>query len=266
MPASSGPNVAIFKRFQESWTKIDKTSWKSGIEDADVKEILIEHIESIQTFVEKTSMNSQPREDYQELLELTQIFIGITPPRGIRFRFPGAYHHVRWMAKAIYCLKIYLFRESFKLTSKEHKAISGVCIFIVVIYVRAWFTASFPPQAPNHDLQLLKKLDNYKSIDPDVSRVTIQKLIKHLWYLNPQTAAMSFFDHEISLCVKRKMLLGLNTGDETEENYSNRIQLNPKNINTILDKEMDYFISPQSLNFFTRFEINTNFLELDPSF
>lgn len=39
----------------------------------------------------------------------------------------------------------------------------------------------------------------------------------------------------------------------------------PKDIITILDKEMDHFISPQSLNFFTRFEISTNFLKLDPS-
>ena len=30
-----------------------------------------------------------------------------------------AFHHARWMAKAIYCLKIYLFRSEFTLTKEE---------------------------------------------------------------------------------------------------------------------------------------------------
>lgn len=55
----------------------------------------------------------QPRKDYRELLELTVIFLGGVPHRGIFLRVPGAIHHARWMAKAIYCLKIFLFRSHF---------------------------------------------------------------------------------------------------------------------------------------------------------
>jgi len=55
------------------------------------------------------------RDDYRELLELLAvIFLGGT--RGISFQYPGAMHHTRWMSKpkAIYSLKIFIFRKQFK--------------------------------------------------------------------------------------------------------------------------------------------------------
>ena len=67
----------------------------------------------------------QPREDYRESLELIIIFLGGTPPRSISFRGLGASHHARWMVKAIYCLKIYLFRGEFTLTKEEKSWDSG---------------------------------------------------------------------------------------------------------------------------------------------
>lgn len=265
MPASSGPNVPIFKRFKESWIQLDKTKYKSGIESEDIARVLTDHIENITSFVEEILQNIQPREDYRELLELTQIFLGIVPSRGIKFRFPGAYHHAHWMSKAIYCLKIYLFRGTFKLTAKEEKAISQICIFIVTIHVRAWFTAPLATKAPNHDLQFLKRLNDYKLIDPQLSQVTLQKFKTHLWYLSPETAAMSFFDMELPIGIKQKMLLELNIDEENNDDCPKRITINLKDIDNLCDKEMDHFITSQSLNFFDRFEINNEFLSTDPS-
>ena len=59
------------------------------------------------------------RDDYEEFLQLALIFLGGTPSGGIKYRAPGAIHHARWMAKAIYSFKIFLFRDQFKLTKKE---------------------------------------------------------------------------------------------------------------------------------------------------
>jgi len=54
----------------------------------------------------------QPREDYLELLRLCLIFLGGgSDGTDIQFRAPGAMHHARWMAKAIYALKIVLFQD-----------------------------------------------------------------------------------------------------------------------------------------------------------
>ena len=54
-----------------------------------------------------------------ELLELAIIFLGGTPAKGISFKQPGPMHNARWMAKAIYALKVWLFREQAKITDAD---------------------------------------------------------------------------------------------------------------------------------------------------
>ena len=68
---------------------------------------------------------------------------------------PGAIHHARWMAKALYALKIYLFRDQLRLTSHETRGVCDVCIFVVRIYVRAWFTAPDAIAVPYHDIEFM---------------------------------------------------------------------------------------------------------------
>lgn len=100
---------------------------------------------------------NQPRDDYKEFLELSSIFLGATPRDQFSFKAPGAMSHARWMAKVIYSLKIFIFREAFKLTVREINGLRQTCIFIVKYYVKAWFTAPSAILAPNHDLNFIKK-------------------------------------------------------------------------------------------------------------
>lgn len=116
MPPTSGPNVPLFKRFKESWPKLNHSQFKIGLEDEKVRKVLENRAESSNYFAKETIEHTQPREDYREFLELSQIFLGFPPASGIKLRFPGGDHHARWMSKAIYSLKIYLFREQFKLS------------------------------------------------------------------------------------------------------------------------------------------------------
>lgn len=62
------------------------------------------------------------RNDHRELLELTSICLGTSDK--ITFRGPRPTHHARWKSKALYCLKMYLFREEFKLTEYENNALA----------------------------------------------------------------------------------------------------------------------------------------------
>lgn len=265
MPPSSGPNVPLFKKFQSVWPRLDQTKYKPGLENEELKAVLGDHVERIHNFVEKTLEVNQPRDDYEELLNLTMIFLGVVPAEKVKFRFPGAFHHARWMAKAIYSLKIYLFREEFSLTAREERALSEICLFIVLIYVEAWFLAPRAPQAPNRDLQFLKKLEDYKSIDEEISEVTLKKFKNHLWYLNPETSAMAFFDEQLSLDVKKKMVLEMTTNDHADENDANRIQIDVGNKDSWYSKQMDSFVTAQTFKFFERFEINPGFLKTDPA-
>ena len=62
----------------------------------------------------------------------------------------------RWMSKAIYSLKIWMFKKQFKLTQQEEKLIREPFLFVVVVYARFWFLAPVPLSAPNNDLLLFK--------------------------------------------------------------------------------------------------------------
>lgn len=261
-PSTTGPNVPLFKRFQDAWSNLDQNDYNTGIENQDLREILHDHIDDIDIFVQNKLESNQPRDDYKEFLLLVQIFIGKIPRGGIKFRKPGAFHHARWMSKAIYVLKMFLFRKQLKLKSKVEKSLSEICIFIVLIYVRAWFTCPLAPAAPNHDLQFIKKLQDYKLIDSNLSQVSLKKFKNHLWYLNAESAAMAFFDEELSDDVKRRMVVKLENIDD-EFDCQKRVEVN--NVESLYGLNIDSFITSQSRRFFERFEINTDFLEIDPS-
>ena len=155
-------------------------------------------------FAEKQLKDCQPRDDYKELLNLTIIFLGGVPNKGISFRAPAGLHRARWMAKAIYCLKLFMFREQFKLTKRELKVITEICVFVVIIYVRWWFQAPVATSAPRNDLWLLKNLKNFETIKKVMSKKALTKFLGHLWYLSEELVALAFFDDEVSLESKQK--------------------------------------------------------------
>lgn len=83
--------------------------------------------------------------------ELASIFLGGTSPQNAKFKVPGAVHHARWLAKAIYCLKMFIFRKQFHLSKKELNALREVCVFIVTTYIQGWYIAPAGINAPNND-------------------------------------------------------------------------------------------------------------------
>ncbi|GLH15871.1 Mediator of RNA polymerase II transcription subunit 1 [Gryllus bimaculatus] len=76
-----------------------------------------------------------------------------------RFKAPGAIHRARWLAKAIYSLKIYMMQDEFTLPQREKKSLGRICIFIVTVYIFQWYQAPFATDAPKNDLAFLKELD-----------------------------------------------------------------------------------------------------------
>jgi len=111
LSGTSGPDVAIFKRFQLAWVPMDTKMFNSGIENCIVMGLVNDMCDIIKFSIDRLEEN-HPRDDYRELLELTVIFLGGILPNGIHFKKPGAIQHARWMAKAIYSLKIYIYFTS----------------------------------------------------------------------------------------------------------------------------------------------------------
>lgn len=262
---STGPNVTIFKRFQQSWSQIDQTKFKPGIKDAKINESLKNDLGEILDFVKSNLVEQQPREDYRELLELIMIFLGDIPPRGILFRVPGTIHHARWMAKAIYSLKMFLFRDEFKLTAKERSAFSDICLFIVSTYIQAWFCAPLAVEAPNPDLQFLKKLVRYQTVDSAISRVALRKFVNHLWYLSPEAVALAFFNQKVSADTKKKMIETMNLEKISTNESVKRVVIKAHDIPEVLEKGIEYFVTAKTATFFERFNISRDFMQTDPS-
>ncbi|KAL4098131.1 hypothetical protein QTP88_022793 [Uroleucon formosanum] len=241
--------------------------FNSGIENCIVMGSVNDVCDDIIKFSIDRLEENHPRDDYRELLELTVIFLGGILPNGIHFKKPGAIHHARWMAKAIYSLKIYLFREQFRLTVKEETALRNICIFIIRLYIKSWFDAPSAIKAPFQDLTFIKNLLNYIAIDKDTSQIAIKKFCGHLWYLSAELCGFAFFDEAVSIDTKRKMVKALNNEKSTSEMLSTtqRIIISPKNANELLEKEIEDFVCVKTNNLFKRFAINTDFLKLDPS-
>lgn len=103
------------------------------------------------------------------------LFLGGDIPRNQPFSPCGPIHHARWMAKAIYSLKLYLFRDQFALTDEEINGLRDICIFLALLYVEAWYTCKSGVDAPNNDLNFIKKAIEYKKIDKIVSNLVLKK-------------------------------------------------------------------------------------------
>jgi hypothetical protein len=106
------------------------------LEDTFVSQSVQDFKENFLMFGRNQLRQFQPQDDYKELLKLTIIFLCENPQNCIFFKVPASVHHARWIAKDLYTLKVFLFRNEFKLTLNEHNAFRDLCIFIVRIYVK----------------------------------------------------------------------------------------------------------------------------------
>ena len=138
MGSSSAPEVLMFNRFQSRWMYIDQSSYDTGaMDDVEVAAMLVDYKESILEFAKCQLQEAQPRDDYQEFLELSVIFLRGVPARGICFMAPGSMHQARWMSKVIYSLKVWMFKSQFDLRPKEVKGLRDICIFSTRLYLKA---------------------------------------------------------------------------------------------------------------------------------
>lgn len=250
---STGPDILLFKRFQNSWDTIDKEKYESHQNNLPDKE-------SIVKFCKEQLEKSHSRADYRELLEITIIYLGDTPARGVHFRRPGALHRARWMARVLYSIKIVLFKTQFKMTKKEQSGMERFARYAVLFYVQNWFSAPFATTAPRTDLEYLQQLQKYD--DKELSTAASKALCRHLWYLNEELVSLAFFDSDVSTEMKREMIDSLKKiGPEIPDK---RIALDFQDT-SIPEKTLANFVTNNSRSFFEKLSLSSTFLEFDPS-
>ena len=86
----------------------------------------------------------------------------------IKIRPPGAMRQARWMARAIYSLRICLLQSQYKKSVEEKQAVQDVCLFIAAVYVKPWIGFSLAVKAPNQDF--FEEPKKYESMDKLISK------------------------------------------------------------------------------------------------
>lgn len=195
---------------------------------------------------------------------LSCIFLGGVNGHEAKFKAPGAWHHARWLSKALYCLKIYMFRKQFKISIRETNILRKICVFIVLFYVKIWFSAPNAITAPNSDLQLMKNLIEYRKIHPEIANAALEKLCKHLWYLHEQLACLALFDETVLPDEKLKIVQKINSKVSVKKS-SKRYSVPYKTISLLAEKGISDFVTPNSLFIFEQFNLPYGFLNTEPN-
>ncbi|ESN91269.1 hypothetical protein HELRODRAFT_182127 [Helobdella robusta] len=215
---SRGPNIGMFERFQAYWPNINQSNHKP-LDDDRMNHSLLQMMRSdiVPSLTCFFSADSSyiPREDYKELVELCLLVLSypMQTDGKYHFRVPGAYHMARWMAKVIYCLKMYLFRNEFKLTATETKSLTEFCLFATHIYVPAWMLCPIPSDAPVNDLQLLSRIEQYSENNKNVASAATKKLKNHLWYLGTEMIWLSLFSNKVANAEKQLIVEAMTAVD-----------------------------------------------------
>lgn len=259
---TKSPNVELFNRLKNSWNDIDTEQLNCGLEDENVAQhISFEFAQEMIQFCLHNLEKTQCRADYREFLELTIMFLGGNIPSGKKLKKPGAIHHARWMAKAIGALKIFLIRDQFQFEENEYVGVRDVCIFVVRLYVKAWFQTTSAIKAPSLDLGFIKDTIDYANVDNEISNIVLSKLTGHLWYLSDEAVGLAFFDDEVTLDEKRRMVSALAEKKKPQK----VLQASLQDLKSYKTREIHDFISINTKKFFGRFGISTDFLSIDPS-
>lgn len=258
--STSAPEVSLFERFAKSWPNLNKEAFESSIGDRIISEqINVTEVSVLKEFCLEKLTETQIRDDYKELLQLALNFIGA---ERYKFRSPGPTSHARWMSKAIYVLKIFLFRKQFQLSASEISGLRDICIFLIKIYIKAWFGCTNAIDAPFQDLLFVQNSIAYKSTDPEVATAIQKKISNHLWYLGEESVALGFFDSRISHEEKRKMVKRLKFKEPVIKLKNSR---HFSDLSNFHNYSLSDFISEKTKTFFTTFGLSTNFFSSDPS-
>ena len=91
MGPSSDSNIKLFQRFASAWETIDKSDYKSTMDDASVVTELEPMKITMLKFIRHQQSTFQPRDDYKELLQLCLLFMG-DEIKDVHINAPSAFH------------------------------------------------------------------------------------------------------------------------------------------------------------------------------
>lgn len=254
---TTGSEDTTFDFLRENWETIKRNNFEYAPVFDELLSPFLRRLS--QTAINLLSCHTKYfRNDYSELIDLSLKFLGVNTDKC--FHVPGATNNARWMFRAIYALKSFLFRDLLDLDDDFFQSLQRFCLFVTLIYVKFWNQCSNSTDAPYNDLQFLKELDAYKQFDPEIAEVACTAMKRHLWYLSDELIVLALFSEKVSAEDKNEMRLLLN--EEYEERTQNSLRYTDE-IRGVQNLQLHSFISDRSSYLFNLLEIDTNFLYED---
>ena len=198
MGPSSGSDILLFKHFRSTWPKLHHQPQDTSP--------LIDAPTDVLQFLRTTMDAKHSREDYLELIHLAAKMVGL--PVVSSLRRPGALTRARWMAKALYALKI-LFRgneEASHLTGRQLQGLQLFNRFVVLVYIQSWYSCRIAVDAAFNDITLIHQLQEYN--DVELSRVGLRMMVRHSWYHSPELAPLALLSKHVLNELKGQLVAG----------------------------------------------------------
>lgn len=164
------------------------------------------------------------------------------------------------MSRVSSSIRLFLFRHQYKLSASIQNGLRDFCCFCIKVYVKYWFTCENPLSAARNDLHMLKDIKGYHTVHSKISQVALTTMMRHLWYLGEINIGFAFFDDEINISTKTKMIASLKSNSISKGNKI-RSKLQEKNVKKA---ELWDFISVNTMVFFEILNVNTDFLRVAP--
>ena len=79
------------------------------------------------------------------------------------------------------------------------KKIRTMSLFVVFVYIQAWYSAPSLATAASNDIQLYKRLLKFKSVHKKVSSSTSKVFRRHPWYLTEEMIFCSLFNEDLPM-------------------------------------------------------------------
>ncbi|KAG0712097.1 hypothetical protein GWK47_019200 [Chionoecetes opilio] len=195
MGPSSGPTIQLFKRFREQWPYIPHED-PEAIATSSTRDRSRSVVEGgIDRSMERGIQSKKVREDYREFVQPVPLLSHRKPPSADQEA--GSLPPRPLMAKAIFVLKIRMFRSHVQMTTREGKGLEEIALFVVLLYSRAWMEAGLATEAAYNDLNLVKDLHHFQEINGAIGKTTLTTFSRHLWYLGaPISWAVSFLGED----------------------------------------------------------------------
>lgn len=253
--AVEAPTISIFNDLKENWQFIKDRGFR--YQACDELELESPELEILFHEAKNALINHAAskliRDDYAELIDLCLKFFGIRTKKS--FMVPGSMSKARWMAKAIYGMKMFLFREDLNLDADFEHQLMEFALFVSIIYCKHWNRSTNIFDAPVNDLTLIKELREYSIHNADVANAVLATLKNHLWYLGEELSVFSLFSDKVTNDEKNRMRLRF-TSRTCPERSENSVRL--RNFNDGL--QLSDLITNRSRFVFCLLDLDTTFL------